>query len=125
MTKDTKVTALSALKSMNVSLVIITVARMLNVSTLMALLFVFVGSVITVTVFSATISMSALRVLTFVTGKMEFVPILTEAINVLVRLVTREMVKNAKMLMNASSTRATVYQIPNASIIKAVLHVNA
>ena len=125
MTKDTKVTALSALKSMNVSLVIITVARMLNVSTLMALLFVFVGSVITVTVFPATTSTSVLRISTFVTGEMEFVPILTEAMNVLVRLVTREMEKNAKMLMNASSTRATVHQMPSASIIKAVLHVNA
>jgi len=57
-------------------------------------------------------------------GVMEFVLILTEAMNVLVRWVTREMVRNAKMLMLASSTRTNVNQMPNVSIIKAFLHVN-
>ena len=57
-------------------------------------------------------------------GVMEFVLILTEAMNVLVGWVTREMVRNAKMLMLASSTRTNVNQMPNVSIIKAFLHVN-
>ena len=124
-TKDTKVTGLSALKSMNVSLVITTAARMLNVSTLTALLYVFAGLVIMVTVSLATISTNVVRALTSVTGKMVFVPILMEAMTVLVRLVIKAMEKNAKILMNVKLTRATVHPMPNASIIKAAMHVNA
>ena len=49
-TRDMKVAELSALKSMNVSLVTTIVARMLNGPTLTAFLYVFAGSVIMMTV---------------------------------------------------------------------------